>query len=326
MTKIKPKLVLFLEKDSDGKVHTPSMIDRAYQQIWKNYFEIEPYEPQKNYNKSNTVFVSTIYNLFSPSLRRLKDDGYRIIVDNLWEMPLSLAAKRQDGTIDLYGFREHPLDDDWTFLECREFFWYREYFYNTHHELQRPWNPRIGKLALMPIRKPHKHRRLLKSLAKPWLPKMVWSFTSDGVFLPGDKVPFDDRHVDWDWYNITFCSVVSETSVRYGPWLTEKAFKPMAFRHPFLLQACPGTLEYIKSLGFVTFDNIFDESYDQVQDLESRTKSMLANLQRIDPGQVYDRETLERIEHNHARFWDHDLVNRVFFQRVIQPALDYATT
>jgi hypothetical protein len=48
--------------------------------------------------------------------------------------------------------------------------------------------------------------------------------------------------------------------------LTEKTFKPIALEMPFILVAPAGSLEYLRSYGFKTFNGIIDESYDEETD------------------------------------------------------------
>jgi hypothetical protein len=52
--------------------------------------------------------------------------------------------------------------------------------------------------------------------------------------------------------------------------LTEKTFKPIVNRHPFIVVSAPYTLKAIRSFGFKTFDTIIDESYDNILDHNER--------------------------------------------------------
>ena len=61
--------------------------------------------------------------------------------------------------------------------------------------------------------------------------------------------------------------VVTETVFYYNKLhLTEKIFKPIVSKQPFMLLGAPGNLEYLRSYGFKTFDGIIDESYDLIKD------------------------------------------------------------
>ena len=61
--------------------------------------------------------------------------------------------------------------------------------------------------------------------------------------------------------------------------LTEKSLRPIALAQPFILAATQGSLEYLRSYGFKTFDSVWDESYDQIADAETRL-SAIVNLMK----------------------------------------------
>ena len=57
--------------------------------------------------------------------------------------------------------------------------------------------------------------------------------------------------------------------------ITEKTFKPMVMKQPFIIFAGPGTLQYLKNYGFRTFDCVWDESYDLEQDHDLRLAKII---------------------------------------------------
>ena len=76
-----------------------------------------------------------------------------------------------------------------------------------------------------------------------------------------------------------FWHVVTETVFYYDKLhLTEKIFKPIVSKQPFMLLAAPGNLAYLKSYGFKTFDSIIDESYDLIQDNDLRIEAVVKQL------------------------------------------------
>jgi len=74
-------------------------------------------------------------------------------------------------------------------------------------------------------------------------------------------------------YNDIFIDIMTETlcerendwreSYREGQFFTEKTTKPIIALKPFMVLASKGYLEYLKDLGFKTFDNWIDEGYDK---------------------------------------------------------------
>jgi hypothetical protein len=50
---------------------------------------------------------------------------------------------------------------------------------------------------------------------------------------------------------------------------------------PFIVFAAPGTLAYLRSLGFKTFDKFWDESYDDILDHEVRFMAIMELIEKI---------------------------------------------
>lgn len=88
--------------------------------------------------------------------------------------------------------------------------------------------------------------------------------------------------------------------------LTEKTFKAIALGMPFVLVAAAGSLEYLRSYGFRTYGEIWDEGYDTETDDLLRLEKVVALLCSIDQSSAREREqiwrhSLEITQHN----WDH---------------------
>lgn len=91
----------------------------------------------------------------------------------------------------------------------------------------------------------------------------------DSPALPGSASADIPRGNDAFWH------VVTETVFYYDKLhLTEKIFKPIVSKQPFMLLAAPGNLEYLRSYGFRTFDGIIDESYDKITDNDQRIEAV----------------------------------------------------
>ena len=101
------------------------------------------------------------------------------------------------------------------------------------------------------------------------------------MYLDHDDLVQNYAHsniADCELYRTTMCSVVSETTffshacarsfVRPEPgvFLSEKTWKAISHRHPWIMVSQPGTQEILRSKGYKTFGEFFDESYDYEQD------------------------------------------------------------
>lgn len=90
-----------------------------------------------------------------------------------------------------------------------------------------------------------------------------------------DSIGFEDGLPDYN----AFWHIVTETVFYHDKLhLTEKIFKPIVMKQPFMLLAAPGNLEYLKSYGFKTFDRWIDESYDTITDHEKRIEAVVEQI------------------------------------------------
>ena len=91
-------------------------------------------------------------------------------------------------------------------------------------------------------------------------------------------------------------AIVNET--RYGQptgYFSEKTLDHMRMLMPFVLVAQPYTLEYMKKLGFKTFDCLWDESYDTEENHTKRLDKIFTLIDHIDS---YSLEELIQIRKN----------------------------
>lgn len=90
--------------------------------------------------------------------------------------------------------------------------------------------------------------------------------------------------------------------------LTEKSFKPICLRMPFVLVGTAGSLSYLKKYGFKTFSDFWDESYDNEPN-EARRIEMIADvLKRLNSLSLTQKQelfnaTIPVLEHNYNHFY-----------------------
>lgn len=120
----------------------------------------------------------------------------------------------------------------------------------------------------------------------------------------------------------SFLHIVTETCY-WGrkKHLTEKIFKPIVMKQPFVLVGCAHNLEYLRSYGFKTFDRWWDESYDQIEDDVERMHAigrLLADICKNDTNQLKGilLEMEETLEYNYRWFFSHDFLNNCWSELV----------
>jgi hypothetical protein len=99
-------------------------------------------------------------------------------------------------------------------------------------------------------------------------------------FLIHEKINHDDTI---KLYQESYFSIVTETNFfgHTGRFLTEKTFKPMLYKHPFILLCDPYSLTLLKQLGYKTFHPYIDESYDNEPNDTKRLKMILNEVNRL---------------------------------------------
>jgi hypothetical protein len=87
--------------------------------------------------------------------------------------------------------------------------------------------------------------------------------------------------------------------------LTEKTFKPIALGMPFIIVGTQGSLRYLRSYGFRTFGDLWDESYDDEPDDSKRIEKIAHTLKLLDNLEEHRQDIFESaweiVEHN----WNH---------------------
>jgi len=108
-------------------------------------------------------------------------------------------------------------------------------------------------------------------------------------------------------YNQTAYSIIAETHAdnRYS-FFTEKTFRPMLARRLFVVFSGWKYLKNLRKLGFQTFDNVIDESYDQIYNDEERWAAAFEQVTRLcnlDQIEVLEKISA-RVEYNYNLVMD----------------------
>ena len=92
--------------------------------------------------------------------------------------------------------------------------------------------------------------------------------------IPDDFSPFFNPNPDpsMEKFLQSSLNIVNETyAIEHDRrFITEKTWKPILYMQPFVIIGTPGILEYLRSLGFATFSNWIDESYDTIDNPQVR--------------------------------------------------------
>lgn len=134
-------------------------------------------------------------------------------------------------------------------------------------------------------------------------PLMIDDVESSGDLSAGFGI---NEHTMWQR---GFWHIVTETVFYHDKrHLTEKIFKPIVSKRPFMLAAAPGNLAYLKSYGFQTFDKWIDESYDTIQDSDQRLQAIVDQVNmlcKMSPRQLKEmhKDMQSVLDHNFDHLW-----------------------
>jgi hypothetical protein len=122
-------------------------------------------------------------------------------------------------------------------------------------------------------------------------PAMVQEAISNIKQLPELRIDFTDQdHIPNQSMILSpmtqlmqsFVFVVTETCYwQHKTHLTEKIFKPIALRMPFILLGCAHNLAYFREYGFRTFGDYWDESYDSIEDPVLRLQAATQVIKKL---------------------------------------------
>jgi hypothetical protein len=85
------------------------------------------------------------------------------------------------------------------------------------------------------------------------------------------------------YFKSSLLSLVTETNFNDNEpiYLTEKTFKSIGQKHPFIIVSKPFTLKLLKDLGYKTFNEVIDERYDLETNDSKRLKMIVSEIDRI---------------------------------------------
>lgn len=292
---------------------------------FEKYFDLEIYDENKTYDKQQHIFWQTKFDKKIGWTDKFSDLGFKIIVDNLWDFFGTSEIKENTLMLQSHNF-----------IFANESIWYKWLNYQNLH-----FNRSPDKFFLCLMRLVRPHREMLYEKISKYDDDALISFVGKNKLLYGDVAKDDgrfQRNVNPDWYNRTNFSIVSETSISDSNFISEKIFKPFAFKHPFVVWGPPNIFKKIKSLGFETFSHIIDETYESIPQ-QSKLDYLSGNLRlnklvdlidnlhkefKTSKMLFSDTRSKEILEHNYNLFYSEVLINSIVEKEIFQPMIEFS--
>ena len=307
---------------------------------------IEFFDPAVTY-PADTVFY---YDMYGPGHQHITthlEQGYRVIFDAknehyiqyhmLWVLYSFLQHPGQ-GCFIISGHEPNPLPGV-KIIATPYWYWIMDQIQFSKTGMQNiVWTPSEFKQKFfMSLDKQRVERDYVFDNLGNLLLDSVHSYRSRGIYLPNDyhDPVLQQRYINPDWIHTTAFTLAVETYVdetlvtgysltlKNHLFLCEKSYKPIAAQHPMLLVGTPGNLAYLRSQGFETFPELFDESYDNVLDWKQRVQCVIKQVKEFDQRSVDQPSVLEKLQHNQARFFDQITTTDLAYRTIQKPMFEF---
>lgn len=308
---------------------------------------IRYFDPTANYPDS-TVFYYDMYGPHHEKIPQHLAQGHRVIFDaknehymhfTLHWIFLLLLQHPGQGLILVSGESAQKIPGV-EIVAVPSWYWITDqqhFRYYRLHEYQP--QPAVTHRFLMTIEKIRPERDYLCAQLADLLPQSLYSYRHRDVFLPRDWTPDMggpyQRYVNPEWLDATPFTLVVETYIDESAvsgfsltqndqhFLCEKSYKPLACKHPFIMASTQGNLAYLRSQGFESFPELFDESYDDIADWRERVDRVAELARDFDVRSIDNPQTKEKLLYNSARFFDQQLTQQMTQQSIVQPILNF---
>ena len=230
----------------------------------------------------------------------LKNKNFIIVYANPWECK-----------------KIHNLGNEIIWAGDTSYFWYRMYHRYKNYKFK--FSHEKKDFDFLYLNKTQRHHRDLlfdKFTNKGLLSRSLYSYHHRNITLDPDyEIPIfrnmqypkygHDRDIHEPQFNLTKFNIVSETTVHDEVFLTEKIWKPIIAGQIFIVHGKYNYLKDLQSLGYKTYGDFIDESYDTINALKERTDAIVDLCEKliVKPHAPIYADSKEIREHNQKIFF-----------------------
>ena len=214
--------------------------------------------------------------------------------------------------------------------------WFWFYMYNKHKDKQYNFVHSVKKFDLLYLNKHMRdHRKKLFDRVESLLDHSIYTNWFNKRKLPSEyELPWAqdypltgmDQDIYEKPYNDTKYSLVSETNdTNNEVFMTEKVWKPIIAKHVFVVHGNYLYLQKLREIGFKTFVNHFDESYDLEKDKDKRIDKIVKTCQDLLSRNWQDiyLQTQALRQHNHDTFFNREKLS-IEINKTLELFLEFA--
>lgn len=132
----------------------------------------------------------------------------------------------------------------------------------------------------------------------------------DNVYAINYRKAYEYYHGIWNLFHI---EVVLETDEYQNQWFTDKVGKCLASGKPFVLLAGTESLKNLRKLGFNTFNQYIDESYDQCRSPGQRILQIVSSLHDLynNPDKTKILQDMQKIAASNVEIYKHYVQSQI---------------
>jgi len=157
----------------------------------------------------------------------------------------------------------------------------------------------------------HIHKRSLLNFIADNNIDCYYSNISKNITLTEIPEYYPNGYLKSDWqygvpkeYFLALIDIVTEGSFNMSTHFSEKSFKALYYKKPFISLAGPYWYETFKKYGFELYDELFDYGFDIDEDENTRLDDILLQIKQINSLEYNDLNSIikniePKIEHNH---------------------------
>jgi hypothetical protein len=269
---------------------------------------------QENFSHEDSLYIYRQYLIenkkWSPSWQALQDGELFLAKFRSCSWPIFCHSEKNSDDIKwLENIGCIPCYYFWHGLISRD--WFRHWKYHGSFQKPQVWKKRFL-LYIRDCSGTRSYRMDIKKQLYKFKTQIDcdWDGTKNITSDFSAKISMDDA-------KDTAIHLVAETLFDQSKiHVTEKVFKPMVMKQPFILFATPGTLDYLKGYGFRTFDSVWDESYDNEKNPTIRMEKvvkLVTDLYQKTDSEFKDLmdQCQEIIDHNQQHFFSQSFENQL---------------
>ena len=266
---------------------------------------------------------------YRDDLQRRKDllhsQGFKFILATAWESLENIQG------MDLYP----PHVDEMIWCAGVSWFWF--YMWQKHRRKTFAFKHDDKKskfLYLNKLNRKHRVKLFERLQSQGTLEKSIWTRWPEKKLPKEYELPWAQNYptsgMDQDIYekpyNDSWCSIVSETNDNATEiFMTEKIWKPIIAQQVFVVHGNYLYLQKLREMGFKTFSNYFDESYDLEKDSDHRIEKLTRTIKNLHeaPWEDIYLQTQSLRKHNADLFFNKEKLS-LEINKTLESFLEFA--